>query len=376
MCRDREPWAFNSGPHCSEVSQPLRLGIIGCGEVSQCIHLPTLRELPQLFEVVALCDVSRAVLDVIAGQWIGAARFMHHRELLADAHIDAVLIANHSVDHAGTALDAIAAGKHILIEKPMCINLREADLLQAAEAGSGLVVQVGFMRRYAPAFTEAVERVRTLRDSIMLARVHDVIGMNSLIINSIGGAMPRSDLGDDARTRVRSAMTAAIAVAIGQGAESRARAYEVLLGLGSHDFSAMRELLGTPERVLFAAHRHRGFVLTAAVDYRHYVCQIEIALDHLPRFDTYLEVYTEREVLRVDYDTPYIRHIPAKLQITGTHGMAGITSTSRFSTRRDSFALEWQSFYEDIRHRRQPKTSVADAREDLVLFRDMVGLMQ
>jgi predicted dehydrogenase len=357
------------------VSQPLRLGVIGCGEVAQSIHLPTLRELPQLFEVAALCDVSSAVLDAIAGQWSGATRYTHHRELLADARIDAVLIANHSVDHASTALDAVAAGKHILLEKPMCINLREADWLQAAEVGSGLVVQVGFMRRYAPAFTEAVERVRTLRESITLARVHDVIGMNSLILNSLGSVARRSDLSADARTRVRSAMAASIAVAIGHGEDSRARAYEVLLGLGSHDISAMRELLGSPKRVLFAAYRHGGFVLTAAVDYGHYVCQIEIALDHLPRFDTHLEVYTEREVLRVDYDTPYIRHIPARLHITGTHGTAGITSASRFPTRRDSFAIEWQSFHENICQRRQPKTSIADAREDLILFRDMIGLM-
>jgi len=357
------------------VNRVLRLGIIGCGEVAQSIHLPTLRELPQLFEVVALCDVSSAVLDALAGQSIGAARFTHHRELLADARIDAVLIANHSVDHARTALDAISAGKHILLEKPVCINLPEADSLQAAEAGSGLVVQVGFMRRYAPAFTEAVERVHTLRDSIMLARVHDVIGMNSLILNSIGAVTARSDLSADARTRARSAMAASIAVAIGHGEAGRARAYEVLLGLGSHDISAMRELLGTPKRVLFAAYRHGGFVLTAALDYGHYVCQVEIALDHLPRFDTHIEVYTERQMLRVDYDTPYIRHIPARLQIMGTHGSAGITSSSCFPTRRDSFTLEWESFHENICQRRQPKTSIADAREDLVLFREMIGLM-
>ena len=63
-----------------------------------------------------------------------------------------MLVANPNAFHAEVTLDAIAAGKHVLVEKPMCITRREADQIIAAQKNSNLVVQVGYMRRYAPAF--------------------------------------------------------------------------------------------------------------------------------------------------------------------------------------------------------------------------------
>jgi predicted dehydrogenase len=358
------------------MSEVLRIGVIGCGEIAQIIHLPTLRELPELFAVRALCDVSPVVLDSLGSQWPGAECFTDHRALLADASVDAVLIANHNVHHAATALDALAAGKHVLLEKPMCINLEEADSLAAAEARSGVIVQIGFMRRHAPAFTEAVTRIKALREQITLARVHDVIGMNGLIVDSTSRVVRRIDMPKDAAARTAAAMAVAVEAAIGVGSGARATAYGLLLGLGSHDISAMRELLGSPDGVMLATQHHGGLVVTATLDYGHYVCHYETALDRLPRFDAHLEVYTACEVLRVSYDTPYIRHLPATLDITRSHGTAGITRASSFPTRTDSFSIEWRTFHENIVKRLRPKTTVADAREDLSIFRDMLAVME
>jgi len=349
---------------------------MGCGEVAQVIHLPTLRDLSELFEVSAFCDVSGAVLKRVGDQWPSARRYLDPRSLIDDRRVDAVLIANPHVYHTATALAAMRAEKHVLIEKPMCVNLEEADALLDCERRSGIVAQVGFMRRYAPAFVEAAAKVSAVRGEIILARVHDVIGANSMIIDSTSRVFRDVDEAAALAQKVTVEMAAATKRAIGDRSAEIARAYGLLLGLASHDISAMRELLGRPERVLCATQRLSGRVITATFDFGRYVCQFETAVDQIPHFDAHIEVCTDAQIFRLDYDTPYVRHQPARLSVTGRHGTAGLSQTSAFPSRYDSFAVEWREFHRNIVEGLRPKTSIADAREDLEIFRDMAALME
>jgi predicted dehydrogenase len=358
------------------MPKAVRVGVVGCGEVAQIIHLPTLCDLSDLFEVAALCDVSGAVLERVGAQWSSAERYADPHLLIDDRRVDAVLIANPHVYHTETALAAMRAGKHVLIEKPMCVNLVEADALLECERRSGVVAQVGFMRRYAPAFVEAAAKISAVRSEIILARVHDVIGGNSMIIDSTSKVFRDIDSAVALAAKLKGEMAAATELAIGARSAEIARAYGLLLGLASHDISAMRELLGRPERVLCATQRLSGRVITATLDFGRYVCQFETAVDQIPHFDAHIEVCTDTQVFRLDYDTPYIRHQPAKLSVTGRHGAAGLSQTSTFPSRYDSFAVEWREFHRNIVEGLRPKTSIADAREDLEIFRDMVALME
>jgi len=357
------------------VSQQIRVGIVGCGEVAQVIHLPALRDLADLFRVTALCDVSPSVLETVGGQWPTAAHHADYRDLVASADVDAVLVANPNVYHAEVAIAAIEAGKHVLIEKPYCVSLAEADALEAAAEKAGVTVQVGFMRRHAPAFTEAVRHLEGRRGDILLARVHDVIGPNARIIDSTSKVARGKDVPEAVLEEGRKRMSAAAKAAIGAGEGPKFAAYNLLLGLSSHDISAMRELLGRPKAVLNATQRNGGRALTASFDYGHFVCQFETAVDQIPHFDAHLEVVTPTEILRIDYDTPYIRHLPAKLTILKGHGTAGTSTDTSFPTRYDSFGVEWRDFHANVTERRTPKTSLTDARADLEIFRDMVALM-
>jgi hypothetical protein len=60
----------------------------------------------------------------------------------------------------------------------------------------------------------------------------------------------------------------------------------------------------------------------------------------------------------------------------GRHGTAGLSQTSSFPNRYDSFAAEWREFHRNFVEGLRPKTSIADAREDLEFFRDMVALTE
>jgi predicted dehydrogenase len=285
-----------------------------------------------------------------------------------------VLVTNPHVHHTEVALAALAAGKHVLVEKPMCMTLREADAIIEAQRATGLTVQVGTIRRYAPAFVEACRLVGEL-GQIHLARVRDVLGHNALVTTQatrvIRGEVPAAGI-----EAGRAAHARLIDEAIGAAAPALQSAYSLMLGLSTHDTSAMRELLGQPRGVLFAAQRHGGRWLTAAFDYGDFVCQFETGIDDIPRFDGHLEVYGADRVIRVEYDTPYVRNLPVRLRVTAAHGRDGVSEQAIQPDWSDPFVAEWRAFHDNVTQGRAAKTSPADFREDLELYAEMIRLMR
>jgi predicted dehydrogenase len=355
--------------------ETLRVGIVGCGEVTQIIHLPSLYQLGDRFRVTALCDVSKTVLNEVADHWRVKKRFPDYRKLVEQEDVDAVLVANPHAYHAEVVLAAIEAGKHVLVEKPMCLTWREADEIVAAQSRQEVVVQVGYMRRYAPAFIQAGEMVKEM-GPIRLARVHDVIGKNSLIIRHTSKVVRGKDVSREAKVAGKRLQKELVKEAIGEAAPSLQKAYLLLLGLGTHDISAMRELLGRPKGVLYAALRNHGRYITAAFDYGSYVCQFETGIDSIPRFDGHLEVYGSDRVIRVQYDTPYVRNLPIRLLVTEARGQGGVAQHALHPAWGDPFIAEWQAFYDSIIHSGETKTSPKDFRKDLEIIAEMVSAMQ
>ncbi|MBZ0298102.1 MAG: Gfo/Idh/MocA family oxidoreductase [Anaerolineae bacterium] len=351
-----------------------RVGIVGCGEAAQILHLPSLYQLADQFAVTALCDVSPVVMGGVGDHWQVPKRFADYHELVQQDDVDVVLIANPNAYHADVTLAAVEAGKHVLVEKPMCITLREADAIIAARQKANVVVQVGYMRRYAPAFVRACELVRQM-EKICLARVHDVIGHNALIIEPTSRVIRGTDIPKDVLAEASAIQNRLIVEAIGDAPAPIKSAYSLLLGLSSHDISAMRELLGMPNGVLYAAQRQGGLYLSAAFDYGSYVCQFETGVDDLPRFDASLEVYGSDQVLRVVYDTPYVRNLPIRLVVTRANEH-GVTEQHEHPSWGDAFLIEWQAFYDNIVNHQDPKTSAEDFRQDLVLFQQMIERMR
>jgi scyllo-inositol 2-dehydrogenase (NAD+) len=96
------------------------------------------------------------------GDSVGAelgVRACSYEELFADPEIDAVVIAARSIDHADRACEALAAGKHLFLEKPGATTLAGHDRVLAAAAASGKVVQVGYHRRFDARWAEAKARI-------------------------------------------------------------------------------------------------------------------------------------------------------------------------------------------------------------------------
>jgi predicted dehydrogenase len=363
-----------TGPS-TRANRKIRVGIVGCGEVTQIMHWPSLFQLADQFEVTALCDVSLLVLEELGRLWNINSLATNHRDLVTREDVDAVLIANPNAFHAEVVLDAIAAGKHVLVEKPMCVTHREASQIIAAQKNSDVVVQVGYMRRYAPAFLEACEVVRKMGE-IKFARVRDFIGFNSLIVNATSRVIRDKQLSESVKSETKLREDASLDEALGRRSTSALRrAYTLMLGLSSHDLSAMRELLGVPAKVIFAAQRSGGLYLTAAFDYGAYVCQFETGIDHIARFDAHLEVYGDKQVVRVQYDTPYVRNSPIRLFTMEASGQDGVINRTSHPAWGDPFIEQWKVFYQNVTKNQVPKTDPTDFAHDLELFAEMARLM-
>ena len=227
--------------------------------VSQVVHIPTINALSHLFEVTYLYDVSSEAKLHSRSKVAGNSRpqiAQSVQELCSAPEVELVLIASHHALHASEALLALEAGKYVFIEKPIALTLQDVDTIITADAAAGgSKVFIGYMRRYAGAFLDAVKEVQSI-PQIRYARVRDIIGPNSTFVAQSGmyprtfGDYKESD-SDALRAKTDSDMKQALEGEVGVEATlQKEMMWNMLSILGSHDLSAMRELLGMPEGVI------------------------------------------------------------------------------------------------------------------------------
>lgn len=136
----------------------IRLGIVGCGWVVERVHIPVLRRLRGV-GVHAVCDTREERLQRMRHTFGISRSYRTWQELVADAEIDAVLVATTGDQHAPVAHRVLAARKHVLVEKPLSLTLEEAQALASAARESGVVAMVGLNFRFHPL-------VQRLRDAV------------------------------------------------------------------------------------------------------------------------------------------------------------------------------------------------------------------
>jgi len=128
----------------------IHLALIGCGAISRD-HLMAFRALEDRFRLIWAIDVDERAAKKVAGEW-GCRWATDYRRALEDPRVDAVDIATPHHLHAEMAVASAEAGKHIFLEKPMATTLKDADRIIAAADRAGVVLMVGYVFRYRPAF--------------------------------------------------------------------------------------------------------------------------------------------------------------------------------------------------------------------------------
>jgi predicted dehydrogenase len=129
----------------------VRVGIIGTGRIANMVHVPSLKLCPDLCEVLGVTSRVEERAAAFAAQWGIPRVYPDWRVLLGDPQIDAVVICPPSGLTATIATAALAAGKHVLCEKPLGLNAAEARALQSAAERGGRIHMVAFTFRFVPA---------------------------------------------------------------------------------------------------------------------------------------------------------------------------------------------------------------------------------
>ena len=144
------------------VEQPIRLGVVGLGLIWQAVHMPNLLALRDRFRVTWVCDLSPSLASSMAEDLPGVVASTTDWRAVCDApDVDAILFLTPG-DHAPQVLGALQAGKHVLVEKPLCVTVREARDLTRAATTAGCVLQVSYMKMYDPIIEQAREALASI----------------------------------------------------------------------------------------------------------------------------------------------------------------------------------------------------------------------
>ena len=138
----------------------LGVGVLGVGEMGKR-HAENLRRLVPEARLVAVADAFPERARQVANELEIDESYGSLEAMLERKEVDAVLIATPDKFHAHAISIAARAGKDIFCEKPLAITLADAEAALAAVAKAGVRLQVGFMRRYDPAYASAKSRIET-----------------------------------------------------------------------------------------------------------------------------------------------------------------------------------------------------------------------
>ncbi len=134
--------------------EKLGIGILGCGPISQFAHLESVQKSRNTF-LQAVCDADEDLANHFGRFYDAKNICFDYDRMLADPDVEAVIIGISDDFHVPAALKALAAGKHVLCEKPIGTAVEEVEELEAAVRKSGKILQVGHMLRFDPGIESA-----------------------------------------------------------------------------------------------------------------------------------------------------------------------------------------------------------------------------
>jgi predicted dehydrogenase len=292
----------------------VQIGVIGCGWVSQTFHLPALLGNPHVDGVLA-ADPSGAALDAVRRISSFVELTSDWRRVANDQKLDAVMIAVPNAEHARVAIECLRAGKHVFVEKPLALNVREGVAIMDEAALSNRFVMVGHCWRWHP-------DVRALRDRIA-----------------------RGELGRIVKTRGYGAH-------VGWGpsgwfTDPRLSGGGAILDMGIHAIDSTRFLLGDPD-----FDRVEAFI---GNPYAHLDVEDDAIILVTWADGTYSTV-------ECGWWQPYVAGSEAQTEVYGTKGAARIwefaVAPEAFElSKPDMYRIQVEQFVDGIRFNRQPEPS-------------------
>lgn len=346
----------------SSQRAPLGIGVIGCGEIAQLMHLPLIHELPDL-RIAALCDLSPTVLSSLGTHYNVAARYQDYHDLLADPAVDAVVIC--TFDHGPVVKAALDAGKHFIVEKPLAFTAEEARPLVVAAAASGLTAMVGYMKLYDPGYRLGLERIAAIGRPKMI-QVHDFAGRfdrYQQLYTQVRG----KDVDPAVLKAGQQDVAQRVAAMLGKDHSAYADLYMTLLMLGSHDLAVLRGAFGVAESVAFAQAVGPTHIMAVLGFPDRVPAMLEVAFGaQYEWWDEWMTVHGEADEVRIDFQNPYVRNAAAIVRVREALDQ-GSSERVLPGTPETAFRRQWQHFIACVRDGTPPLTPLQGGLDDLEL---------
>ena len=153
--------------------QKTRLGIIGAGGIVRTVHLPAIKQLPDIVEINAICDTEKARVGKIAKANHIKEVYYDYRDLVKSKNIDAVITATPNIYHKEHSIAAAEQGKHVLCEKPIATNLKDAREFIKICKEKKVKLQIGHNER----FWNQVRIAKELIDCGVIGEIKSFVGI-------------------------------------------------------------------------------------------------------------------------------------------------------------------------------------------------------
>jgi predicted dehydrogenase len=356
------------------MSERLRVGVVGCGGIAQMMHLPTLAERPDLFEIVALADLSEKTLNAVGDRYGVRARFKDGRELAAHGDVEAILLFA-SGCHREAVLSLLGARKPMFVEKPLAFSLPETEEVARAVREAGIPFMVGYHKRFDPGYQRARRAVQQMRDLrfVEVTILHpddDAYRTHHVVLPRLAEAwVPRPE-GEGNAIIVDRVTSGAFKGCVDHivGAEAslahRVGAYLLFDSL-IHDVNALRGVLGDPESVASAHVWREGFAQTSvtrfAGDLRASLTWVSVP--GLKHYEERLKFVGTDARVTLTFPSPYIRHAPTPVSIERMEGEE-LVIEEHIVSYEEAFRTELHHFRDAVESGRPPEPSLADAVGD------------
>jgi len=155
------------------AKESLKVGVVGCGQVAQRFHIPSLLKIKNA-EAVAVCDRDEELARRVAKRFHISRYYADFSEMLGKEELDMVHICTSPKAHATLSIQAMDAGCHVLVEKPMALSLREADEMVAASKENGVKLCVVHNQLFDPVVLKA-------KSMVAEGSIGDLTGIDSKI---------------------------------------------------------------------------------------------------------------------------------------------------------------------------------------------------
>lgn len=354
----------------------LRVGVVGAGLVAQAMHLHYLAHLSGRFELVAVVDPSATVRDALQRRYGLEATYADHEQLLDGTKLDAVVISSPAQTHAEVTLAALEHGLHVFVEKPMCITLSDADRIVETRKRTGKVVQVGYMKRFDPAWERMLER---LPDSAAELRYVTVVVNDPEFAPYFGpdDIVRSTDIPADVLESGREQLRAQVRQAVGADSPDVLTALEgSFLGSLVHDVNLVHGLLERlgeplPATVVDGDWWNEGRAVSGAVRLANGSRWDSAWIQLLETYEYHESVrfFFAEEVHSLTFPSPWLKQFPTRYDIS--RAQDGGNATESFQSYEESFARELRHFHDCVVNGSECRTPPEQARLDIDVLTQM-----